>query len=266
MTMHLANTILSLRLAICLALHVLHVLHVPLHAEEVRLAVAANFSNTIKPLAARFERESGHKILISLGASGKFYTQIRQGAPFHLLLAADSTTPQKLVQDGKAIASSRRTYALGQLVLWSANNKTVDAKALVLNGAQFRHLALAQPKLAPYGLAAKQVLEKLQLWDKLQVRLVYGENVGQTLNFIASGNAELGFIALAQIRSCKEGVAAAGGSCWLVPPNLHEPIRQQMVLLGKAPGNPAAQAFWHFMQSPAAQDIIRADGYEIESP
>lgn len=235
-----------------------------LQAEEIKLAVAANFSNTIKSLTERFERETGHKAVVSTGATGKFYTQIRQGAPFDVLLAADSATPQKLVEDGAAVADSRRTYAIGQLVLWSANKETVDTKGQVLAKLQFQHLALAQPKLAPYGLAGKQVLEKLQLWDKLQSRLVFGENVGQTQQFIATGNAELGFVALAQIKPGKAGNAEAGGSYWLVPAELYDPIRQQMVILNSAQGNKAAQAFWRFMQTAAAQEIIRADGYGVE--
>lgn len=223
-------------------------------AAEIKVAVAANFSSVMPPLIERFRQQSGHTVLTSFGASGKFYAQIRQGAPFDVLLAADSATPQKLVEDGIAQAASLRTYAIGQLVLWSAKNGFVDASGNILRSPRFAHLALAQPKLAPYGLAAQQVLEKLKLWQDLQPRLVYGENIGQTWQFIDSGNAELGFIARSQLPPGR-------GSYWLVPEALHAPLRQQMVILQHGQNSPATRQFWQFMQSGEARSLIAAAGY-----
>lgn len=224
-------------------------------AAEIRVAVAANFSATVKPLITQFEHDSGHTVLASFGASGKFYTQIHQGAPFDLFLSADSSTPQKLADEGLASAASLRTYAIGQLMLWSAKNDFIDAQGKILQTDRFRHLALAQPKLAPYGLAAQQVMENLHLWDKLQPKLVFGENISQTQQFIDSGNAELGFIALSQLPPGNKG------SVWRVPDSLYAPIRQQMVILNAAQNKAAVSQFWQFLQSPAAQNVIRASGY-----
>ena len=174
-----------------------------------------------------------------------------------MFLAADSATPARLVDEGEAPASSRVTYAIGQLVLWSADKSRVDADGKVLINGQFHHLALAQPKLAPYGLAAQQVLEKLKLWERLQDKLVMGENVSQTRQFIESGNAELGFIAHSQVRE------QDGGSYWMVPPAWYAPITQQALLLKAAINKSAAIQFWHFLKTPAAQAIIRDAGYGL---
>jgi molybdate transport system substrate-binding protein len=226
-------------------------------ADEIKVAVAANFSSVMPPLIERFRQQSGHTVVTSFGASGKFYAQIRQGAPFDAMLSADSATPKKLIEDGIAQEDSLRTYAIGQLVLWSAKNDFVDANGNILRRSRFAHLALAQPRLAPYGLAAQQVLEKLKLWQDLQPRLVYGENIGQTWQFIDSGNAELGFIALSQL-------PPARGSHWLVPEALYQPLRQQMVILQHGKNSPATRQFWQFMQSGQARSLIATAGYRLD--
>lgn len=230
------------------------------HAAQLHVAVAANFSNTMKLLIERFQAETQHRILPSYGSSGKLYTQVKQGAPFDLLLSADTTIPEQLVKDGVAVADSRVTYALGQLVLWSRDKNRVDQQGAVLRSSTFTHLALAQPKLAPYGQAAQQVLQKMQLWDSLQARLVYGENVGQTLQFIETGNAELGFVSLAQIKQRQDG------SYWLLPTQWYAPLQQQMVRLKNQAGpetQAASQQFWQFLQSSTARAIIRESGYHL---
>ncbi len=230
-------------------------------ADEIRLAVAANFVQPMAQLIEKFRQINPHQVTASYGSSGKLYTQIRQGAPFDLFFSADSATALRLVSDGLALADSRTTYAIGQLVLWHPQNRNTTAQnnlAALLNRAQFRHLALAQPKLAPYGLATQQVLEKLGLWQKLQTRLVFGENVSQAYQFVASGNAELGFVPLSSV------IGQAPESWSLVPSNLHSPIEQQMVLLSSGtPPKPAVKAFWQFIQTPPAQAIIQAAGYQL---
>ncbi|MEN9868627.1 MAG: Molybdate-binding periplasmic protein [Pseudomonadota bacterium] len=227
-------------------------------AAELHVAVAANFSSTMKRLIERFHAQSPHRIMPSYGASGKLYTQVQQGAPFDLVLSADSAIAEQLVRSGAAYDNSRVTYALGQLVLWSNDKNRVDTQGAVLASGKFAHLALASPKLAPYGMAAQQVLQRLQLWDALQARLVYGENVSQALQFVESGNAELGFVSLAQIKHRKDG------SYWLVPAYWHTPLQQQMVRLKNkaAPDIQAASVqFWQFLQSQAARSIILEAGY-----
>ncbi|MDD3328918.1 MAG: molybdate ABC transporter substrate-binding protein [Zoogloea sp.] len=229
-------------------------------AEEVQLAVAANFTAPMQKIAAEFEKDSGHKAKLMFGATGKFYAQITNGAPFEVFLSADDETPARLERDGLAVAGSRFTYATGRLVLWSAREGYVDDKGEVLKKGDFRHLSIANPRTAPYGAAALQTLSKLGLLPALEPRFVQGENIAQTQSFIVSGNAELGFIALSQIfRDGKPGA----GSAWLVPANLHEPIRQDAVLLAKGQSNPAAAALLKYLKGDKARSIIKSFGYEL---
>ncbi len=229
-------------------------------AEEVLVAVAANFSTPMKRIAADFEHDSGHKARLAFGATGAFYAQIRNGAPFQLLLSADEETPARLVQDGLADASSRFTYAIGSLVLWSAKAGFVDARGDMLKAAPFAKLALANPRTAPYGRAAVETLASLGLLGALEPRFVQGENIAQTFQFVSTGNAELGFVALSQV--WKDG-ALSEGSAWLVPAELHQPIRQDAVLLTAARNNAAAVALLQYLKSDKAKAIIRAYGYRI---
>lgn len=228
-------------------------------AGEVRVAVAANFAAPLKALAERFEIDSGHKLLLSAGATGKLYAQIKSGAPFDVFLSADDAAPTKLEQEGTAVAGSRFTYAIGKLVLWSAQPGLVDAQGAVLKTGSFKHLAIAPPKLSPYGLAAEQTLSKLGLLQALTPRLVQGESIGQTYNFVASGNAELGLVALSQL------VEAGGprkGSFWIVPSNLYGSLRQDAVLLQTGHDKPAAKALLTFLKTEQAKMLIRSFGYE----
>jgi len=228
------------------------------HAGQVRVAVAANFVGTLNELGKAFHASSGNTLLISAGSTGKLCAQISNGAPFDVLLAADVAHPQRLEQEGLAVPGSRFTYARGQLALWSRDPKRVDDKGKVLHTDSFRHLAIANPLTAPYGAAAQQALQHLGLWETLTPRLVRGEDIGQTLQFVQSGNAELGFVALAQIQQLKAG---ARGSWWLVPAEFYDPIEQQAVLLAHAKDNIAARAFLTFLQSRQAREIIQASGY-----
>jgi len=229
-------------------------------AEEVQLAVAANFTAPMQKIAAEFEKDSGHKAKLMFGATGKFYAQITNGAPFEVFLSADDETPARLERDGLAVAGSRFTYATGRLVLWSAREGYVDDRGEVLKKGDFRHLSIANPRTAPYGAAAVQTLNKLGLLPALEPRFVQGENIAQTHSFIVSGNAELGFIAMSQVfRDGKPGA----GSAWLVPANLHEPIRQDAVLLTKGQSNPAAAALLKYLKGDKARSIIKSFGYEL---
>jgi molybdate transport system substrate-binding protein len=232
----------------------------PSLAGEVHVAVAANFAAPMKLLASEFQRESGHRALVSLGATGQLAAQIRQGAPFGVLLAADATTPSKLASDGYALAETQRTYAIGRLVLWSRDAHYVDTQGDLLRNGNFRRLAIANPKLAPYGAAATQTLSALGLREKLRSKIVEGANINQAFQFVASGNAELGFVSMSQVM--REG-RLQRGSAWIVPANLHEPIRQDVILLAKGQENPAAIALLRYLDSKPARDIIRRHGYEL---
>lgn len=230
------------------------------HADEVQVAVAANFSAPMKVIAAQFERDTGHKVQASYGATGKFYAQIQNGAPFEILLAADDETPAKLEKEGAAVAGTRFTYAIGKLVLWSAQPGLVDAKGEVLARGNFAHLALANPKLAPYGAAAVEVLNKLKLHDALAPKFVQGENIAQTHQFVVSGAASLGFVAMSQVF---EGGKLKSGSAWLIPGTMHAPIRQDALMLARGKGKLAAEAFIAFLKSGKAQAVIRSYGYDL---
>lgn len=235
-------------------------LNLPVYAGEVSAAVAANFTAPMQQIATEFEKDTGNTVKLSFGSTGKFYAQIRNGAPFDVLVAADSTTPQRLEQDGQAAAGSSFVYALGKLVLWSAQPGYVDDKGEVLHKAGYSKLSIADPKLAPYGLAAKETLQKLQLWDSLQNKLVTGENISQAYQFATTGNAELGFIALSQVMH--DGKVSAG-SYWLVPSSLYNPIRQSAALLSGAKDKATAQAFLDFLKGKKAEAIIHSFGYEL---
>ncbi|CAN7576104.1 molybdate ABC transporter substrate-binding protein [Acidovorax sp. LjRoot118] len=230
------------------------------HAEQVSVAVAANFTAPMQKIAAAFEADTGHKAELSFGATGKFYAQITNGAPFQILLSADDTTPAKLEREGKVVVNSRFTYAIGTLVLWSAKEGYVDDKGAVLKTGDFKHLAIANPKLAPYGLAATQVMDKLGLAATLQPRFVQGENIAQTYQFVATGNAQLGFVALSQVMV--DG-RIAQGSAWQVPADLHEPIRQDAALLETGKGNAAATALMQYLKGEKARTIIKSYGYSF---
>ena len=227
-------------------------------AEEVQVAVAANFSSTMKVLSQVFEQQSGHQVRIITGATGKFYAQIKNGAPFQVLLAADAQTPLLLEQEGFAVPGSRFTYAVGRLVLWSKQPDFVDAQGDALRSARFKRLAIADPRLAPYGAASVQVLERMGLFAQVKDQLVQGDSVAQAYQFVASGNAELGFIASSQLVANGQPMA---GSSWLVPESLHSPLRQDAVLLKSGQANPAASALMAFLQSPRARAVMREHGY-----
>lgn len=229
-------------------------------AETVQVAVASNFAAPMQKIAAAFEKDSGHKAVLSFGATGKFYAQVRNGAPFAVLLAADDETPARLQKERLAVPGSAFTYANGQLVLWSADSSVVDAQGAVLNAPLNGKLALADPKLAPYGAAALQVLQQRGLADKLRPHFVMGENIAQTFQFIKTGNASLGFVALSQVM--QDGKISTG-SAWLVPAALHEPIRQDAVLLQQGANNPAAKALLQYLRTDAARAVIRAYGYSV---
>lgn len=227
-------------------------------ADVAQVAVASNFAEPIKALAMTLEKTTGHQIQVTLGATGKFYAQIKNGAPFDVLLAANTETPTALESDGFAVPGSRFTYATGRLVLWSANAALVDPQGEVLRQGQFRKLAYASPKVAPYGAAAVQVMENLGLMSTLTPKLVQGESIGQTFSFVYTGNAELGFVALSQVL---EDGQLKSGSMWDIPQVLYQPIKQDAVLLQRGTHNPAAQALMSLLKTQSSKDLIRRYGY-----
>lgn len=229
-------------------------------ADVAQVAVAANFAEPIKAIAAVLQKATGHTLQVTLGATGTLYAQISHGAPFDVLLAANSATPAALEMHGLAKAGSRFTYANGKLVLWSADATKVDAKGAVLKSGSFRKLAYANPNTAPYGAAALQVLDHLGLSPALRPKLVQGESIGQTFSFVYTGNAEIGFVAMSQVL---ESGKLKSGSMWVVPPALYSPIRQDAVLLQHGVDNPAAMALLKLLQSPNIKALIRSYGYDI---
>lgn len=229
----------------------------PAEGGSVRAAVAANFTAAAREIASAFEAATGHRPLLSFGSTGQLYAQIVQGAPFEVFLAADQARPELAEREGLAVPGSRRTYALGRLVLFSSEVDRVDGPE-VLRNPRLRRVALANPALAPYGRAAMEVLRALELDDELRDRRVIGQNVSQAHQFVRTGNAELGFIALSQI------LLTPGGSRWLVPQDLHAPIRQQAVLLQAGRSNPAASRFLDFLGSETSREILRRHGYHLE--
>lgn len=232
----------------------------PALAAEVKVAVAANFAAPMQKIAADFERDTGHKAQLSFGATGKFYAQIKNGAPFEILLAADDEIPARLEKEGFAASGSRFTYAIGQLALWSARPGYVDDMGEVLKQDTFEHLAIANPRLAPYGAAAVETLTRLGLLGRVEGRLVQGENIAQAFQFVSTGNAELGFVALSQVYV---GGKLKSGSAWIVPANLHKPIRQDAVVLARGRDNPAAAALARFLKTDKARAVINSYGYAL---
>ncbi len=229
-------------------------------AAEVSVAVASNFTAPMQKIARSFEQDTGHKALLAFGATGGFYAQIKNGAPFQVLLAADKETPARLEKEGLGVAGGRFTYAIGKLALWSKQPSLVDDKGDVLRQGGFDKLAVANPKLAPYGAAAMETLTKLGLLSQLQPKFVEGANIGQTFQFVASENAALGFVALSQVFT--DG-RLTQGSAWIVPASFHAPIQQDAVLLKNGQGNTAAIALMTYLQGDKARAIIRAYGYDL---
>ena len=232
----------------------------PALAEQALVAVAANFVPPFREVATEFENATGHTVQVASGPSGGFYAQIKNGAPFDVFFSADNERPKLLEEEGLGVRGSRFTYAIGRLVLWSPDPNLVKGEDTLRSG-KFKHLAIANPKTAPYGMAAMQAMQKLGVWESIQPRLVMGEGLGQTIGFIESGNAELGFLALSQVMDPK--IAGKGGR-WDVPVDLHEPIQQDVVLLTKGKDNPAAKALMEFMEGPQAKSIIVRYGYELK--
>ncbi|CAN5413649.1 molybdate ABC transporter substrate-binding protein [soil metagenome] len=230
------------------------------NAGEVQVAVAANFTAPMKAIAADFEKDTGHKAALSFGATGKFYAQIKSGAPFEVFLAADDETPLKLEKERDTVPASRFTYATGKLALWSATPVFVDDKGEVLKRGGFAHIAIAAPKLAPYGAAAIEAMTNLGVWPALEAKTVQGESIGQAFSFVSTGNAELGFVALSQVY---EGGKFKSGSGWIVPANLYSPLRQDAVQLAKGKDNKAATALMAYLRSDKARAVIRSFGYEL---
>lgn len=226
-------------------------------AAEVRVAVAANFAATLHTLAEDFSSATGHRVMVSSGSTGKHYAQIRNGAAFDVFLAADSARPERLEAEGIGIANSRFTYAIGRLVLWVPGQRELGPPEQYLRNADFRHLAIANPRLAPYGLAAEQALRAWQLWERLQPKVVRGENIAQAFQFVATGNASAGLVALPSLLAAGHPVA---GSYRVIPPELHQPIDQQALLLRRGE---AAEAFLRYLRGGAAAALIRSAGYEV---
>ncbi|KPX10828.1 molybdate ABC transporter substrate-binding protein [Pseudomonas syringae pv. coryli] len=229
-------------------------------ADEVQVAVAANFTAPIQAIATDFEKDTGHKLVAAFGATGQIYTQIKNGAPFEVFLSADDATPAKLEQEGETVKGSRFTYAVGTLALWSAKNGYVDSKGQVLKANQYQHLSIANPKTAPYGLAATQVLSKMGLTEATKAKIVEGQSITQAYQFVSTGNAELGFVALSQIY--KDGKLTSG-SAWIVPDDLHDPIKQDAVILNKGKDSAAAKALVEYLKGPKAAAIIKSFGYQL---
>jgi molybdate transport system substrate-binding protein len=232
----------------------------PVFAEQVLVAVAANFVPPFREIALEFEKSTGHNVQVAAGSSGNFYSQIKNGAPFDVFFSADMERPKLLENEGLGVKDSRFTYAIGRLVLWSPNADLVKGEE-TLRSKTFKRLAMANPKTAPYGVAAMQAIQKLELWENLQPHIVMGESLGQTMGFIESGNAQLGFVALSQVLDPR---IQGQGSRWDVPDHLHEPIKQDVILLTKAKDNQAAKALMEFIGGPQAKKIIERYGYELK--
>ncbi len=233
--------------------------HGPAPADEALVAVAANFAEAAEALREDFEQNTGHRLLLTTGSTGKLYAQISRSAPFHALLSADEKTPALLESERKAVPGSRFTYAVGRLALWSADPGRIgaDGRAALL-APSVRHIAIANPALAPYGAAAREALQALEIWEAVRARIVMGENVGQAHSFVATGAAELGFVAYSAVLSPR---LREQGSHWEVPGDLYQPIRQDAVLLLPGQDRPVAAAFLEYLHSPAARQTIARYGY-----
>lgn len=231
-------------------------------ADEISVAVAGNFFKPLKVLAAQFESQTGHNVLLSVGATGKLYAQICNGAPFELFLAADQKRPAKLVEQHLAVKETQFTYGKGKLVLWSKDPALIDTQGLRLNALDLRNLAIANPKIAPYGEQAVQVLKNLGIYQQLDAKLVQGQSIGQAFQYVSSGNVQQGILALSQVTH--DGKLTAG-SAWIIPSKLYQAIKQDAVLLNKGKDNPAAREFLDYLKTPAAVQIIRSFGYEVDA-
>jgi len=226
-------------------------------AASTNVAVAANFTDAAKEIAAAFKAQTGNNAVLSFGSSGQFYTQIKEGAPFQILLSADDQRPKKLIEDGLAVPASRFTYAIGKLVVWSSDPNLVKGEE-TLRGKAFNKLSIANPTAAPYGAAAIETLKALQLYDAVQPKIVMGNSIAQAFQFVETGNAEIGFVALSQL------AGNVGGSRWMVPQNLYSEIRQDAVLLKSGADNEAAKAFMIFLKGPQARSVIEKFGYALD--
>lgn len=230
------------------------------HADELSIAVAANFTDATRDIITLFEKASGHRVKVSYGSTGKLYAQIENGAPFEVFLAADRERPQKAEAEGLAVIGSRFTYAMGKLALWTPSANAFSDAVAWLQSGNFQRLAMANPKTAPYGLAAQQVMQHLNIWDQLQSKVVRGDSIAQTFQFTATGNVDAGFIALSQVKAWKDN----SGTLWHIPQNYYAPIAQQAVLLKTAADKPAASAFMEFLKSAEARAVIIGYGYGVE--
>ncbi len=234
----------------------------PVQAAEVLAAVAANYAEAVEELRPIFEKSTGHRLQTTTGSTGKLYSQIKEGAPFHVLLSADAKTPVRMESEGAAVPGTRFTYAIGRLTLWSSDPGRIrgDGKAALMAN-DVRHIAIANPDLAPYGVAAREALDSMGLWKALQGKIVMGQNIGQTHSMVSTGNAQLGFVALSAVLSPR---APAQGSRWDVPQSMFAPIRQDAILLKAGAGNGAARAFLAFLKSPEARRIAERFGYGVD--
>jgi len=228
-------------------------------AAEIKVAVASNFANTLKEIAVEFQRDTGYQLAITPGATGKFYAQISNGAPFDVFLSADDETPRKLAQEGKAIAASQFTYATGRLALWSPSPDLVDKNADILKTDKFKYIAIANSKVAPYGQAAVQTMQKLGVLSKIEPRVVQGESIAQTFQFVSTGNAQLGFVALSQIF---ENGKIKTGSAWIVPEEMHEQLKQDAVVLQSCKNTSACQALMDYLKSEKIKKMMSSYGYK----
>lgn len=231
-----------------------------LRAEEAVLAVAANFSAPMQQIATLFQKDTGHTIKLSFGATGAIYAQIKNGAPFDVFLSADQSTAQKLALEGMAVPNSRFTYATGQLALWSKQKDLVDDKGQILKSNSIQRIAVANPKLAPYGAAALETITRLGLLNELQPKLVQGDNISQTYQFVLTQNAPIGFVALSQIYA---NDAITSGSAWIVPSHLYKPIAQDAILLRRGSDNAAAKALMLYLKGDKVRQIIKSYGYLV---
>ena len=232
-----------------------------LKAEEALVAVAANFSAPMQQIAVSFQKDTGHQLRMSFGATGGIYAQIKNGGPFDVFLSADQITPQKLEAEGLGVPHTRFNYATGQLVLWSKQEGLVDGTGQVLRHQSIQRIALANPKLAPYGLAALETITALGLLNELKPKLVQGDNIAQTYQFVSTQNAQLGFVALSQILANGK---MTEGSAWIVPPTLYKPIRQDVILLKNGQDNNAAKALMLYLRGEKAKAVMKSYGYLTE--
>ena len=232
-----------------------------LRAEEALVAVAANFSAPMQQIAASFQKDTGHQVRMSFGATGGIYAQIKNGGPFDVFLSADQITPQKLEAEGLGVASTRFNYATGQLVLWSKQDGLVDDKGQVLSGKNIQRIALANPKLAPYGVAAWETMTALGLLEELKSKVGQGDNIALTYQFVSTQNAQVGFVALSQVFANGQ---LTSGSAWIVPPHLYKPIRQDVILLKNGKDNSAAKALLIYLKGEKAKAVMKSYGYLTE--